>query len=167
MSMTRRILTSWRRPRDVMRGLLAAGQREDRAFATLFFACVIIFVAQLPSLAREAHFDPSVPLDARLGGALMGVMFMLPLIAYALAGITHVVAKLMGGKGSFYTARMALFWALLAVSPLMLLQGLVAGFIGNGLQASLTGGLVALGFLWQWGNALAVAESAETMEGDV
>lgn len=160
MSMTGRILASWRAPRPVVRGLLAAGVREDRAFAMLFVACLLMFVAQMPRLAREAHFDPSVPLDARIGGALMAMMFMVPLIAYLVAGISHVVAKLLGGQGSFYTARVALFWSLLTVAPLMLLQGLVAGFIGPGPQATVLGVLVALGFLWQWGNGLVAAEQA-------
>lgn len=163
MSMTRRILASWRQPRAVMRGLLSAGQREDRAFAMLFVASLLIFISQLPGLARVAHLDPSIPLDARIGGALMGTMFMFPLIAYAIGGLSHVVAKVFGGKGSFYTARLALFWALLVISPLMLLQGLVAGFIGPGPQALLVGAAVAIGFVYQWANALVTAESQDAV----
>ena len=159
MSMTRRILRSWRAPREVMRSLLDAGQREDRAFAMLFVASLLMFIAQLPRLAREAHLDPSIPLDARIGGALMGIMFLFPLVAYLIAAVTHVIARIFGGNGSFYTARVAFFWSLLAVAPLMLLQGLVTGFIGQGPQALLVGGLIALGFLWQWANAFSVAQS--------
>lgn len=163
MSMTRRILRSWRAPRVVMRELLAAGQREDRAFAMLFVASLLIFVAQLPRLARQAHFDPSVPLDARIGGAMMGIMFLFPLFAYLIAAVSHLIARIFGGRGSFYTARVALFWSLLTAAPLMLLQGLVAGFIGEGPQAMLLGGLIAFGFAWHWGNALSAAESADAV----
>lgn len=163
MSMTRRILASWRQPRAVMRGLLSAGQREDRAFAMLFVASLLMFIAQLPGLARAAHLDPSIPLDARIGGALMGTMFMFPLLAYVIGGFSHVVARLFGGQGSFYTARLALFWALLVVAPLMLLQGLVAGFIGQGPQALLVGAVVAIGFVYQWANALVAAESRDAV----
>ena len=35
----------------------------------------------------------------------------------------------MGGQGSAYGARLAVFWALLSSAPLVLLNGLVAGFI--------------------------------------
>lgn len=159
MSVTQRIVASWRDPRGVMRAMLAAGPREDRALALLMAACGIIFVAQWPGLARAAHLDPSVPLDARMGGALMGTLFLVPLLAYGLGALSHLVARAMGGQGSFYAARLALFWSLLAVSPLMLLQGLVAGFIGPGLQAGIVGLLVLAGFLFQWINALVVAES--------
>ncbi|MER3352422.1 MAG: hypothetical protein RLQ73_00450, partial [Hoeflea sp. D1-CHI-28] len=57
-----------------------------------------------------------------------------------------------------YGSRLALFWAFLAASPLLLLYGLVAGFIGPG--AGLTGvgvGWVAV-FLWFWLSNLREAE---------
>src|SRR5690606_30694862 len=101
--------------------------------------------------------------DARIGGAMMGIMFLFPLFAYLIAALSHLIARMFGGKGSFYTARVALFWSLLATAPLMLFQGLVAGFIGQGPQAMLVGGLIAFGFAWQWGNALSVAESADAV----
>lgn len=163
MSVTQRILASWRQPRVVMRSMLAAGQREDRALAILMAACLLIFVAQWPGLSRAAHLDPTVPLDARLGGALMGTLFLVPLFAYFMAALSHLVAKAMGGHGTFYTARLALFWALLTISPLMLLQGLVLGFIGTGAGATVVGVLVLAGFLFQWGNALIVAEGRDAM----
>lgn len=164
MSMVRRVMASWRRPRQVMRELLAGPPREDRALVILMLACVIIFIAQWPGLSRAAHFDPSVPLDARMSGALMGTIFLVPLFAYLLAAVSHLAAKLAGGKGTHFTARMALFWALLAVSPLMLLQGLVAGFLGAGAAGTVLGLIVLAGFLFQWGNALLVAEGRDDAE---
>lgn len=165
MSMVRRVLASWRRPREVMRGLLAGPPREDRALVILVLACVIMFIAQWPGLSRAAHLDASVPLDARLGGALMGTVFLVPLLAYALAAVLHLAARLAGGQGSFYTARMALFWSLLAVAPLTLLQGLLQGFLGAGPAVTLTGLLIGLGFLFQLGNALIVAEGRDQTVG--
>ena len=162
MSLTTRILQTWRDPRAVMRGHLVQGAREDRALAILMGACLMVFVAQWPGLSRAAHLDPSVPLDARLSGALMGTLFLVPLLAYVLAAVSHLVARLMGGQGTWFGARMALFWSLLAVSPLMLFQGLVAGFVGPGPSATLSGLVVLAGFLFLWGNALIASESADT-----
>ena len=116
--------------REVLRRKLAGGAREDRALATLFGACLLIFVAQWPGLSRAAHLEPEIPLDARLGGALMAWLFIAPLAAYVIAAVSHAVARLLGGRGSWFGARLALFWALLAASPLWLLNGLVAGLIG-------------------------------------
>jgi hypothetical protein len=69
---------------------------------------------------------------------------------YLLAAVSRWIAKAMGGQGSYFSARLALFSALLAVTPGMLLQGLVAGMIGPGLQANLVAVVVGLGFLWIW-----------------
>ena len=69
-----------------------------------------------------------------------------------------LLARGFRGRGSGFGARMALFWSLLAVSPAMLLQGLVGGFLGQGPALALVWVAVFGGFLWLWGNALLVAE---------
>lgn len=158
MPVTLDILRAWRSPRRLIREKLDAGPREDRALATLMGASALIFVAQWPGLSRAAHFDPSVPLEARLSGALLATVFMLPLLAYVIGAASHLLARLLRGKGTWFGARLALFWALLAVSPLMLFNGLVAGFIGAGPTATLVGVLVMVGFLYLWINMLIEAE---------
>jgi hypothetical protein len=150
------MLRAWVRPREVMRHRLAR-VTEGVAFAYLAAACGLIFVAQWPRLSRQA-FETGAELQPLLGGALMGWVFLAPLLFYAIAGIAHGAARLLGGRGSGLRARAALFWSLLAVSPLMLLHGLVAGFIGPGPALDLTGACVLAGFAWLWGNAMAVAE---------
>lgn len=158
MAISSDIVESYRRPRVVIRRKLAQGPREDRVLALLMVACGLSFVAQWPGLARAAYLDPSQPLEARLGGALMAMLFLVPLIAYAVAGLSHLVARVFGGKGSGYGARLALFWSMLAVAPLMLLQGLVSGFIGAGPARTAVGLLVLAGFLFIWLNALIETE---------
>lgn len=158
MAVTTDILATYRRPRAVIRAKLAQGVREDRALALLLGGCLMSFVAQWPALARAAHEHPEVPLDARLGGALMGTLFLLPLIGYGLAAISHLAARLAGGQGSAYGARLALFWTFLAISPLMLFHGLIAGFVGPGPGALAVGILVLVVFLTLWGILLHEAE---------
>lgn len=158
MAVTDDILATWRHPRRVMRRMLSGPPREDRALAILLVACVILFVAQWPWHSRMAHLEPVVPLDARLAGALMGSVFLLPLLAYAVAGLSHLAARAFGGRGSYYRSRVALFWALLAVSPVMLLNGLVAGFLGSGVAQLLVSLLALAIFGTIWGAGLRVAE---------
>ncbi len=160
MSIVARVLRTWRDPRGVMRGHLAAGPREDRALAALLGGCVLLFVAQWPALSRAAFLDPSIPLEARMSGAMMGTLFLAPPIAYALAAVSHLAARVMGGRGTWFGARMALFWSLLAIAPLALLNGLVAGFLGTGLPATIVGLSVLGAFLFFWISALAEAERA-------
>lgn len=150
MSITNDIARSYRWPRQVLRRRTEGGAREDRAFAILMAGCIVMFVAQWPGLSRAAYEDPSIPLEARLGGALMGWLFIAPLFFYLLAFLTHLGAKVFGGNGSGFESRMALFWALLAASPLWLLSGLVAGFIGPGVAFNLTGLVAGLAFLGIW-----------------
>ena len=158
--LTAEILRSWHAPRVAMRRQLAHGVREDRALMLLMLACAVIFVAQWPRLAREAYLDPSVPLEARLGAALLGLMFIAPLGLYLLAAASHAVARLLGGRGSFGTARLALFWALLASAPAWLLHGLLQGFLGPTAAVRGVGFLVLAIFLAIWFLSLLEAEQA-------
>lgn len=160
MPVTTDITATYLRPARVMKRLLAMGQREDRALIILMVACVIVFVAQMPRLAREAHVSGQ-DLDMLMGGALLGWLFLAPLFFYALAGVSHMIARLLGGQGDWYGARLSLFWALLASTPLMLLHGLVAGFIGQGPQLQAVGLIWLVLFLWFWMAGLRQAERAE------
>ncbi|MEL6207704.1 MAG: YIP1 family protein [Pseudomonadota bacterium] len=159
MAATRDILQSYRAPRAVFQRLLAAGQREDRAIAYLMAGCLVMFVAQWPGLQRMVLEDPDgPPLDARIGGALLAWVFVMPLLAYCIAALAHIIARLFGGQGTWYGARLALFWGLLTASPLMLLHGLATGVIGSGAPLYATGLLWWLAFLGVWGICLHEAE---------
>lgn len=160
MTVSADILESYASPGRVMRRKLAEGVHEDRALASLMAALALIFLGQWPGLMRAARLDPSVPFDARVGGALMGLLFLAPLIGYALAALIRLVIRAMGGHASWFAARLALFWSLLAASPLMLVQGLVAGLIGPGPLLTGLGLLVLAAFLWLFGGALSAAGSA-------
>lgn len=139
--------------------MLDEGVNEGRALAILMGACAMIFVAQCPRLARAAHLDPSVPLDARMGVTLFALLFMAPLVFYGVAAISHLVARAFGGRGTWYGARLALFWALICAVPAMLLHGLVAGLIGPGVPATVVGIAVAAAFAVLWINMLIEVES--------
>ena len=151
MALTTDIVQTYRHPRQVIRRLLAAGEQEARALMFLILACVLIFVAQWPRLQREAVLDESIPLDARIGGALMAWIFIVPLTLYAIAMASHWIARAAGGQGTAYAARLSLFWSLLAATPLWLLYGLMAGFFGPGAERMITGGLAFGDFILFWG----------------
>jgi hypothetical protein len=157
MAVTADIVATYREPGQVMQRLLAMGRREDRALAILMAFCAVAFIAQLPGLSRAAHLTGQ-DLNPMMGGALMGTVFILPLLLYLLAGLSHLVVRLFGGQGSGYGARLALFWSLLATSPLVLLHGLVAGFIGTGTGLTAVGLIWLAVFLWFWFTCLRQAE---------
>lgn len=159
MPVTTDIVASYRGPGRVVRRLLDMGQREDRALAFVMAFCVISFIAQLPGLSRRAHLE-GLELNMLMGGALLGSVFILPLLFYLLAWVSHLISKVSGGSTTSYEARLALFWALLASSPLVLLNGLVAGFIGPGPVQTLTGALWVAVFVWFWFSGMAQTRRA-------
>ncbi len=149
MPVTSDIMATYGGPGRVMHRLLSAGKREDRALVFLMVGCAFMFISQLPRLSREAYLSGQ-DLDMLMGASLMGWLFVAPLAFYLLAGLSQVVARVMGGQGDGYGARLALFWALLATSPLVLLHGLVAGFIGPGPGLQGVGAIWLVAFLWFW-----------------
>ncbi len=161
MSLSREILATYRGPGKVVARRRSPGPREDRALMLVMAACALFFIAQMPALSRQAHLEET-ELNPLLGGALLAWLVLAPLLFYLIAFLSHLVAKLFGGKGSAYGARLALFWALLAATPLVLLNGLVAGLMGPGLQLTLVGLVWFAVFLWFWLSGLAAAQKAET-----
>ncbi len=165
MPVTNDIMRTWRRPRQVMSELLDQGTREDRAIAYLMISCFLIFVAQWPRLRRVAEgyepspWPPEMNFEGMMTYTFFSAVIILPLFMYALAALSHLVAKVFGGKGSWYSARLALFWTLLATSPLLLFYGLVRGLIGPGTQSLLVGAIGAVVFLLIWVQTLREAES--------
>lgn len=160
MAVTSDIVATYRGPGAVVRRHLARGESEPRALVYCMAGCLVLFIAGLPALARKAHLTGS-DLQMDMGGALLGTVFFLPLFLYALAALVHVVARITGGKGTPFGARLALFWALLATGPLVLLNGLVAGFIGPGIEQTLVGAIWFAAFLWFWIAGMRVVQRGE------
>ncbi len=158
MSITSDIAATYRGPGRVVRRLMQGGAREDRALAVLMGGCAVAFVAQWPRLAREAHLSGE-EVNTLLAGSLMGLLIFLPLVMYALTFVVQMLFALAPGtKLTGFGSRLALFWAFLAASPLMLLHGLTAGFVGPGLELTIVGVLWCVVFFWFWiGGAFAAA----------
>lgn len=175
MSVTREILRSYRRPRQVMRALIegnrASDRPEARGFIYLVVGLLIIFLSQIPDLTgaglasldmpdRLAGEDGPAPLDARLAITLFAWIFVWPLILYLFGGLIHVLAGLLGGQGRGVDSRMALFWAILAVSPLFLLRGMAS--VSQSVAAvTVLNYAIAAGFFWIWLSALFEAEGGQ------
>ncbi|GKY87643.1 YIP1 family protein [Sinisalibacter aestuarii] len=151
------ILRAYAAPREVFRARAGEQPREDRALVILMVACLLIFVGRWPALQREA-IETGNEFEMLVGATLLAWLFIMPLVAYAVGTISHLIARPFGGGGSAYSARFALFWALLVASPLWLLAGLTEGFTGPGLQTRIVGAVALLAFILHWGINLSVAE---------
>jgi hypothetical protein len=160
VSLSADLLRSYRAPRRVLRRQLDAGPREDRALLYLVLACLLFFVAQWPAMSRAALIDPTVPFEARIGGALFALLFILPLLSYALAFLLWLALRPFAPISAF-GARLALFWAMLAVSPLVLAQSALTAAMGAPGSATRIFGLLVLGAFLAilWGGLRAALEA--------
>lgn len=158
MSVTADIRASYRGPGRVVTRLLGQGPRESFALNILLFACIVIFVAQAPYQSREAHFNPDVPLMARMYWSAFLWIFLVPLLLYVFAALISGLARLGRRNITGYGIRLSLFWALLASSPMTLLLGLIAAFIGPGAGMQLVGMIWLLNILWFWIAGMRAAE---------
>ncbi|MEM6387146.1 MAG: YIP1 family protein [Pseudomonadota bacterium] len=145
MSIALDIVRTYRAPREVQSRQMQAGERsEGRALAVLMGACFLLFVATLPNLSRQAFLDPSIPFQGRMAGSFFAWLLMMPLVFYGLSILLILLLKLLRLNARGHHVRMAMFWALLASSPLWLLSGLAAGFTGES-SGTMLSGLAAIG----------------------
>jgi hypothetical protein len=86
------------------------------------------------------------------------------LLFYALAGLVHLLARLAGWRSTALRARLALFWSLLAASPLWLLHGALTGFLGTGTLTLVIGFVILAAFVTIWWMTMraALLEPSET-----
>jgi hypothetical protein len=151
MSVSRDIAGTWVAPRRVAARLLAKPPSEARMLAWLMLGLVLFLGARLPGLARQAHLsDGTLPFAGLVAGTALGSLVFAPLLFYGLAALGGLAARAFGAAVPGWAARAALFWAVLAVSPAMLLAGLVAGFADPGPVTTLTGTLAGAAFLVFW-----------------
>jgi hypothetical protein len=149
------IVRTWRAPRQVFRRLLERGQREDRLIFLVMLGCFVMFVAQLPLMARMAEQSRAaggevLELDMLIGTAFFGWLMIMPLVLYLFAAVSLPFLRLVGVRVTGYGARLALFWAVLAASPVALLLGLLNGLNGPGPGTTLVGVIWLGAFVLFW-----------------
>ena len=141
----------------------ASGIGEERLLAYVAFACFAAFLAGLPSAIRAgAAMEAADGTVALVAGRFVAVVIFGPLFLYGLAGLFHwIAAKVFEGSGSYFDARLALFWSLVLGVPLVALQAALSyGFAATGLDgfAAWTGIGVFVVWLWIWTSLMALAE---------
>ncbi len=155
---------AWRDPRAAMAAEIGRGLSEPRVLVQLLLACVLLFVASLPNAVREAR---ALSVDDAVGAAvsahLFGYIALLPLGAYAIAALAHLASRAFGGRGSFLSARAALFWSALVVAPVALALALLGVGVEIGGVAGLLPVVALLRFaalaFWLWIFAASLAEA--------
>lgn len=138
MSLVQSIVQSYRNPTPVFQRMWAGGVEERTNLALVMGACATGFVSAWPGLSRQA-FLTGEPLDQLMGGALLGWVMIAPLMLYVLSLILFFISRLWRSASDAAQVRRIVFWALVVSAPVLLLHGLVAGFIGAGTAKTLVG----------------------------
>lgn len=157
MPLTADIVESWKAPRRVIRRHQARARSESFLLALLFVFLLLAVVSVAPWLSRQATIEAK-PLPPYILAACFGALVSIP-VFYLLAAVGHLTAKLMGGQGSFYEARLAMFWALVTTSPALLLYGLVRAMASDSPATPILGLGVFLIFLGFYSVMLREVES--------
>ncbi len=154
MSLTQDIFATYKGPRRVVARFLAQGRNEVRALLFVLIAGVLMFIAVAPYQAREAQLDPDIPLQARLYWSALFYILIVPIFLYLFAVIAWPFVWIFRRPVTGYEVRFTLFWALLASTPVMMLLGLTAGFMGPGIQLQALGLIWFIVFGWFWVSGL-------------
>jgi hypothetical protein len=120
-------------------------------------------VASIPEVADLAKRTDNTLIQL-LFGRLFAALFFAPLFFYMIAGFGHLVLHRLGGKGSYYAARLALFWSLLVATPLLLTLSALRAFLPPFEKVDVQLVVSAIGFAgfsWIWASCLAEAEKLE------
>jgi hypothetical protein len=147
MSVMRNIYDSYRRPATVYQSFVTDHFEEKTALGFLAGGCLLAFISRWPTAARDAYLSDQA-LDMLLGAALFAWIFIAPLLFYALAGVLTLLLFIGGLRDIGLPLRLSLFLSFLAAAPLMLIYGLVSGFLGRGVLTNLIGVLWLGVFLW-------------------
>jgi Na+(H+)/acetate symporter ActP len=147
MSLLLDIVAAYKAPKREMRRHIDNVIAEEQ---TLFFAMLfggLSFLAQLPDIAKRAHITEQ-SLSAMAGAQFIASVFMMPLLMYGIAAISHLIMARFGGQGDHIGARRALFWAGVVTAPVLLLSAVVNTFVPD---LRMIGAVItSVVFFWQW-----------------
>lgn len=158
MALTQDILATYKGPKRVFTRFLAQGRNEVRTLLFVLIAGMLMFIAVTPYQARLGELDPETPFIARLYWSALVYILILPIMIYLFALIVTGVARVARRQITGYEIRFTLIWALLATTPVMLIMGLTAGFIGPGILLQGLGLIWLIVFGWFWVSGLLSAD---------
>lgn len=151
MPLADEVFRAYFEPRCSARRMLLRTDSEGKAFVLVFTGCILLFLAQLPDLVGQgASPGPQPSLTALATARVIGALLFAPLVFYAAAGISGLVARLLGRSIGWRHARVSLFWAVLAVSPAAMLLALVRNFLGGSILVSTFPWILMTLFLLFW-----------------
>ncbi len=160
MSVVQDVLTFYYRPRLVARKRLAETAGEGHALLYLMLACLLFFVAQIPEIVRlDLLTESQNPFNGIAAGRLVGAVAFAPLMFYLVSVFAALAFRAADRTLGWLDSRIALFWALLVISPAMLVLGMLRGLTQSGGIIIPASALVGVLFVFFWAVGLTEAVS--------
>ncbi len=160
MTLYGEILRAYRGFGASMRRQLEQNPREEKLLLYAVLAAFLGFIARIPGLIYVARNSENQELTiANLIGSNFVTTFFYGLIMlYIIASVSHLIAKIFKGAGSFQDARLALFWAALVIAPLYLVVVALRVVITAPDFINLSNLAIGILFVYCWATCLSVAE---------
>ena len=133
-SLTGRLLFAWGDLRGSMRAVLAARPREGTLLVLAMASGAVFFLGRAAGiwLSPEAASQGEDALIGQLQNELVGALIFRTLMLYAVAAFAGLVAKALGGTGSWADSRAATFWSALVAAPVVLVATIAAAMLDRG-----------------------------------
>ena len=141
MSVVSNVIYTYRSPSKAFELMYGRPTNEATSLGYLMGACFLTYVAQWPYLARQAHLE-NFNLQTSLAASLLAWLLIAPLLLYCVAILVYFLHRALGGGKTSGQIRVGLFWSFFAATPMMMLFGLVKGFLGGGTAENV------VGFFW-------------------
>lgn len=104
-------------PRRSVRSVLDRRPSEAALTAMIMLACVIVLLGRLVQVHLQ-YANPDDRLELSMQHTVTQLIF-LPLFYFGFAAIVRMIARLFGGEAGWRESRIAVFWAALVSSPIM------------------------------------------------
>ncbi len=160
MTLYGEILRAYRGFGASMQRQLAQDLREEKLLLYAVLASFLGFVARIPGLVYVAKnsTDAEITIANLIGSNFVTTFFYGLIMLYIIASVSHIIAKIFKGAGSFQQARLALFWAALVIAPLYLVVVGLRVFITAPDFINLSNLAIGILFVYCWGTCLSIAE---------
>lgn len=155
--LARRAIAAWADLGASMRAELARAPRESELLFWVMLSGLLWFLGRAIILAAGPAEATGV-LGARIGAEFITSVFFRTLAFYAVAGIAGLIARRLGGRGSWRETRAAVFWAALVAAPPTLAVTLFAALAGSTPEAPRVAADLGGGVLLAWAMARTLAE---------
>ena len=131
MTLSKRVVGAWSNMRASTRTLIDERPSEARLLFFVMLSDVIFFLARTLSLvvAPNAAAEKFLPLE--IGLWLIAIFVLRTATLYLFSGLICLLARMIGGTGTWRETRTAVFWASLVAAPVGVLGAMMGAGLGH------------------------------------